>query len=64
MKEEGICMGGVGLESGILPKPFMRSDIPDGAEVLGRSESRTTNIDTVQEPTRVAPSHSGCGRLW
>ena len=42
--------GGVGMESGILPKRFGRSDIPDGVEVLGGSESRTTNIDTVQEP--------------
>ena len=44
--------------SGILPKRFGRSDIPDGVEVLGGSESRTTNIggEAAPEPT---PAETG-----
>ena len=41
------------MESGILPKQFGRSDISDGVEVLGESESRTMNIggEAAREPT-------------
>ena len=42
MGREEPRTGGVGMESGILPKQFGRSDLPDGVEVLGGSESQTS----------------------
>ena len=50
MGREEPRTGGVGMESGILPKRFGRSDIPDRVELIGGSQYRTMYISTVQEP--------------
>ena len=42
MGREEPRTGGVGMDSGILPKQFGRSYLPDGVEVLGGSESQTS----------------------